>query len=101
MEEKEEKEEKRKGKNKKKKGGRRRRGGGRERRGRKEEGKKRKKSAKKIFGHKREKVTGDWRNCMKGSFVICTRHRTLLDDTIIEEETGGACSMNARHEKHV
>jgi hypothetical protein len=26
----------------------------------------------KIFGTKRDEVTGDWRNCITRSFIICT-----------------------------
>jgi hypothetical protein len=25
-----------------------------------------------IFGAKRDEVTGDWRNCIMRSFIICT-----------------------------
>jgi hypothetical protein len=28
-----------------------------------------------IFGSKRDEVTGEWRNCIMRSFVICTLHQ--------------------------
>jgi hypothetical protein len=32
-----------------------------------------------IFGHKREEVTGSWRKLHNGSFIICTLHQILLE----------------------
>jgi hypothetical protein len=32
-----------------------------------------------IFGPKREEVTGGWKKCMKRSFIICTLHQILLE----------------------
>jgi hypothetical protein len=31
-----------------------------------------------ISGPKRDEVTGEWRSCIMGSFVICTHHQILL-----------------------
>jgi hypothetical protein len=31
-----------------------------------------------IFGPKRDKVTGEWRSCPKGSFIISTNHQISL-----------------------
>jgi hypothetical protein len=31
-----------------------------------------------IFGPKREEVTGGWRNSIMRSFTICTAHKILL-----------------------
>jgi hypothetical protein len=31
-----------------------------------------------IFGPKSDEVTGEWRNCTMGSFIICTHHQILL-----------------------
>jgi hypothetical protein len=31
-----------------------------------------------IFGPKKEEVTSDWRNFMRRSFIICTRHQIVL-----------------------
>jgi hypothetical protein len=31
-----------------------------------------------IFGPKRDEVTGEWRKLHGGSFIICTRHQILL-----------------------
>jgi hypothetical protein len=33
----------------------------------------------KIFGQKRNKVTGEWRNCIMKSFMICTLRQVLLE----------------------
>jgi hypothetical protein len=32
-----------------------------------------------IFGPKRDEVTGEWRNCIMKSFMICTLCRVLLE----------------------
>jgi hypothetical protein len=29
-----------------------------------------------TFGPKRDEVTGDWRNCIRRSFITCTPHQT-------------------------
>jgi hypothetical protein len=31
-----------------------------------------------IFGPKRDEVTGVWKSCSRGSFIICTHHQILL-----------------------
>jgi hypothetical protein len=31
-----------------------------------------------IFGPKRDEVTGEWRKLHNGSFIICTHHQILL-----------------------
>jgi hypothetical protein len=32
-----------------------------------------------IFGPKRDEVTGEWRKLLMKSFMICTRHQVLLE----------------------
>jgi hypothetical protein len=31
-----------------------------------------------IFGPKKDEVTGEWRKLRSGSFIICTHHRIFL-----------------------
>jgi hypothetical protein len=33
----------------------------------------------KVFGHKRDEVTGEWRRLHKGEFLLCTPHQILLE----------------------
>ena len=46
----------------------------------------------KIFGPKRDEVTGDWRNYILRSLMICTAHPMCSGDQIEKNEMGGACS---------
>jgi hypothetical protein len=46
-----------------------------------------------IFGPKRDKVTGSEENCVMRSLMICTSHTIFLSDKIEKNEMGGICSM--------
>jgi hypothetical protein len=45
-----------------------------------------------IFGAKRDEVTGEWKSCTMGSFIICTYRQISL---------GRACDTHGRGEKSV
>jgi hypothetical protein len=47
-----------------------------------------------IFGLKREEVTGGWRNHIMRRFIICTFQQYYHGDKIKEDEVGGACSAH-------
>jgi hypothetical protein len=44
-----------------------------------------------IFGPKRDKVTGEWRKLHNGRLMICTPLQISLGDQIDKIEMGGAC----------
>ena len=44
-----------------------------------------------IFGSKRDEVTGEWENYITRSFMICTAHPKLLGEQIRKDEIGRAC----------
>jgi hypothetical protein len=51
-----------------------------------------------TFGPKRDEVTGEWRNCIMTSFVICTL-RQVMSNEAEEDEMGGACKTNGGEEE--
>jgi len=52
-----------------------------------------------IFGPKRDEVTGEWRNLHLRSLMICTDNQILLGDQIEKNEMGRACSMYGRQKR--
>jgi hypothetical protein len=59
---------------------------------------------KRIFGRKRDEVTGDWRklhseelnNLYSSPSII-----RMINDQVKKDETGGACSTNEREEEYI
>jgi hypothetical protein len=47
-----------------------------------------------IFGTKRDEVTGEWRKLHNGGFIICTRHQILLGRSN-QGERGGRVMWHA------
>jgi hypothetical protein len=54
-----------------------------------------------IFGHKRKKVPGGWREACDELHNLCSLPNIILYDQIKEDEMGGECSMHGREEKWV
>jgi hypothetical protein len=50
------------------------------------------KVSRKIFGPKRDKVTGERRKPLNEDIMICTLHHIFSGDKIEKNEMGGACS---------
>jgi hypothetical protein len=48
------------------------------------------KMLRRIFGPKRDEVTGEWRRLIMGSLMPCSPHKT---------EMGGACNMYGAEER--
>ena len=46
----------------------------------------------KIFGPKRDKVTGEWRKLLNEELMSCTTPLYILGDQIEKNEMGRACS---------
>ena len=55
----------------------------------------------KIFGQKREKLTGNWRKVHDEELHNLYTSPYTVWMTIIQEEKGEACCMHERNEKHV
>jgi hypothetical protein len=52
----------------------------------------------KIFGPKREKITGSGRDCLTRSFMNFTPQHLLLGDQIKKDERGGTCGKREGEE---
>jgi hypothetical protein len=52
-----------------------------------------------ILGPKKEEVTGQCKNCIMRSFIICTLYQIQLGKPIEEDEMGGTCSIYRGDEK--
>jgi len=54
-----------------------------------------------IFGPKRDEITGEWRNSTMRSLMICTAHVILFGGVQIENEMGAASSMYGGEERRI
>jgi hypothetical protein len=45
-----------------------------------------------IFGHKKDKVTGEWRKLHNEGLKICIAHPICSSDQIEKNEISGACN---------
>ena len=54
-----------------------------------------------IFGPKRDEVTGEWKNFIMRNSMICTAHPILFGDKIEKNGVGGACSAYGGEERRV
>jgi hypothetical protein len=47
-----------------------------------------------IFGPKRDEMTGDWRNCIMRNFITVLLAKQNSNDQVKEDAIGRACSTN-------
>jgi hypothetical protein len=52
-----------------------------------------------IFGPKRDEVTGKWRRLLTRSFMLCTPHQYHSGDQVKKTEMGRTCGTYGREER--
>ena len=54
-----------------------------------------------IFGSRREELTGEWKKLLNEELMICTLHPKFFGDKMDKNEIGGACSAYGEEERRI